>query len=172
MSTLTIKEYQKLAKRTCPSLGSLELDLEHMELGIITECGEVLDIFKKNLAYKKPIDFVNLGEEIADISWYLVNKATFQNIEITEVISESYKEVYSLPSTTFFKHLSISLDDEEYSIVTALEYLKGIAEEHGLVYEEMLFRNIAKLKVRYPEKFDENLALNRNLDEERKTLEA
>jgi hypothetical protein len=34
-----------------------------------------------------------------------------------------------------------------------------------------LYNNIEKLKVRYPEKFTEEAALNRNLDKERKTLE-
>jgi hypothetical protein len=37
--------------------------------------------------------------------------------------------------------------------------------------EEMLQRNIDKLKARYPEKFTQENALNRNLDVERQILE-
>lgn len=40
----------------------------------------------------------------------------------------------------------------------------------GVTFEELQERNIAKLTARYPDKFDENLALNRNLDKERETL--
>lgn len=38
-------------------------------------------------------------------------------------------------------------------------------------FEEMIARNIEKLKVRFPEKFDTHRAVNRDLDAERKTLE-
>lgn len=39
-------------------------------------------------------------------------------------------------------------------------------------FEEILNTNIKKLKLRYPEKFTNEQALNRNLDGERKILEA
>lgn len=38
-------------------------------------------------------------------------------------------------------------------------------------FEEVMETNIAKLKARYPEKFTEDKALNRNLDTEREILE-
>ena len=38
-------------------------------------------------------------------------------------------------------------------------------------YEKSLENNINKLKVRFPEKFTEENAINRNLEEERKQLE-
>ena len=41
----------------------------------------------------------------------------------------------------------------------------------GIDYEKSLENNINKLKVRFPEKFTEENALNRNLKEERKVLE-
>ena len=44
---MTLREYQEQAARTCPDLGSLERNLLHMEVGIFTEMGEILDIFKK-----------------------------------------------------------------------------------------------------------------------------
>ena len=59
----SIVEYQLLASRTCPDLPGEHENERHMNLGVITEIGEVLDIFKKNLAYKKPIDVVNLGKD-------------------------------------------------------------------------------------------------------------
>lgn len=168
MKTLTIENYQKLAKRTCPDLGSLEKNLLHMRLGIITEVGEVLDIFKKNLAYGKPIDIVNLGEELADVAWYACNEATFRNREISlkEFIS-SFK--YNNELEVIDVLLNFNVFSENCNSIMFM--VKSIAEFYNLNIEECLYKNIEKLKIRYPDKFDTDLALNRNLDAERKVLE-
>ncbi len=117
------KDYQKESKRTCPNLNDQLrqglADEMHMVLGISTEAGELLDAYKKHFAYGKDLDKTNVGEEIADIMWYISNLCRMLNIDM----------------------------------------------------EEMLQRNIAKLKARYPEKFDEIKALNRNLEKERQILE-
>lgn len=175
INKLTIQEYQKLAKRTCPSLGSVEKDFLHMKLGIITEVAEVLDIFKKELAYKKPIDIVNLGEELGDIAWYAVNKATFLGSVVTYnefrleyKIGSENNVIETLESILYYvNHIN--------NIVKPNNILfdcKCIAEFYNLDFEEILYKNIEKLKVRYPDKFTEEAALNRNLDSERKILES
>lgn len=93
--------------------------LTHYTLGLGTEVGEVQDILKKRLAYGKPIDTVNLKEELGDILWYIAR----------------------------------------------------LCGEFGFTFEELMDTNIAKLKARYGEKFTEDAALNRNLENERKILE-
>ncbi len=117
------KDYQTESKRTCPNLNDQLrqglADEMHMVLGISTEAGELLDAYKKHFAYGKELDKTNVGEEIADIMWYVSNLCRMLNIDM----------------------------------------------------EEMLQRNIAKLKARYPEKFDEIKALNRDLEKEREILE-
>lgn len=45
--------------------------LLHAGLGLTTEAGEFLDALKKHLFYGKPLDLVNLREELGDIMWYL-----------------------------------------------------------------------------------------------------
>ena len=172
MGKLTITEYQELAKRTCPSLENIEDDKLHMRLGIFTECGELLDIFKKNLAYKKPIDLVNLGEEIADIAWYLVNEATLHNITLRDINSKKLlDEIGSIEVLTLTKLTSIIHFFEFYDIKFKLEFLVTICLKYGLDFEECLYKNIEKLKVRYPDKFDTEKALNRDLDAELKKLQ-
>ena len=94
--------------------------LTHYSLGLGTETGEVLDILKKRLAYGKPIDMVNLKEELGDLLWYVAR----------------------------------------------------LCGEFGFTFEELMETNIAKLKARYGEKFTEDAALNRNLKNERATLES
>lgn len=169
MNTLTIQEYQVLAKRTCISLGSLEKDLLHMRLGIFTEIGEILDIFKKELAYKKPIDVINLGEEIADVAWYLVNLATFKEQQIKNVTNfQKYFEGDDwLDCLTF---TDINLQDEEYNIDDVLGLLEHISNVHNINFYECLYKNIEKLKVRYPDNFSEERALNRDVDKEKTVL--
>jgi len=116
---MQIKQYAEEIKRTLADLQYKEKNNIHMLMGLSTEVGELIDIFKKNFAYKKQIDWINVEEEVCDIMWYLINFCNINNIDI----------------------------------------------------ERALDKNIEKLKIRYPEKFTENNAINRNLDDERKILE-
>jgi len=50
-------------------------------------------------------------------------------------------------------------------------YSARILDLLGVSYEEVFFKNNAKLKARYGDKFTEYKALNRNLDKEREILE-
>ena len=43
----------------------------HAAIGLATEAGEVQDALKKHLFYGKPLDKVNLAEEMGDIFWYM-----------------------------------------------------------------------------------------------------
>lgn len=51
-----------------------------------------------------------------------------------------------------------------------LWYLAGLATFYKLSLNNVASKNIAKLRTRFPEKFEEVLAVNRNTDEERRTL--
>jgi NTP pyrophosphatase (non-canonical NTP hydrolase) len=50
-------------------------------------------------------------------------------------------------------------------------YAALICDSMHIDFEEVLHKNIEKLKKRYPEKFSNEKALNRDLEEERKVLE-
>jgi len=99
--------------------GKKELDLLHASMGLVTEAGEFQDALKKHVFYGKPLDKVNLKEEIGDLLWYCA---------------------------------------------IALEAL-------DTDFQAVMQTNIDKLKARYPEKFTEEKAENRDLDKERKILE-
>lgn len=45
--------------------------LLHMAVGISGEAGELLDAVKKHAIYNKPLDLVNVVEELGDIEYYL-----------------------------------------------------------------------------------------------------
>lgn len=44
--------------------------LLHAAMGLVTESAEFLDVLKKHIFYGKPIDKVNLKEELGDTTWY------------------------------------------------------------------------------------------------------
>lgn len=93
--------------------------LLHGAIGMVTEAGELADALKKHIFYGKPLDVVNVREEIQDGLWYIA----------------------------------------------------VICDELGVSFEEMMDRNIAKLRARYGEKFSSEKALNRDLSTEREILE-
>ena len=91
----------------------------HALMGLVTETGELVDAFKRFIFYGKPVDEVNIKEEIGDLFWYLAI----------------------------------------------------LCDAHRLGFESVMAANIEKLRARYPQKFDEEKALFRDLDEERQVLE-
>ncbi len=182
----TLAEYQQLASRTCPDLGTPGENALHMQLGIITEIGETLDIFKKKHAYKKEIDLVNLGEELADQLWYVSNNALQRNVNVfdaltLEAITTIVEDNFIIPSTEARKiHTTIgillglnasTLNMEKFDYVNYVASVYAICKIWKLDLLQILTNNINKLKVRYPDKFDEEKAANRDLKAERKELE-
>ena len=45
--------------------------LLHMAVGVAGEAGELLDAIKKNAIYGKPLDLVNVIEELGDLEFYM-----------------------------------------------------------------------------------------------------
>ncbi len=188
---MTLKEYQQLAKRTCPNLFldqpkevSDFLNISHMVYGMVSELPELQD------AVLKKEDFVNAREELADIMWYIVNYCTFKEIDIYDLdlnkTSTSYDPFLEISywigeiANLEKRKLAYKKDYEDselkyflqrliFSIIDAHEMCNDRTESFTLY--DSLERNIEKLKVRFPEKFTTDNAINRNLEQERKVLE-
>jgi NTP pyrophosphatase (non-canonical NTP hydrolase) len=90
----------------------------HYALGLVTEAGEIADIFKKHFAYDKPVDPQHVKEEIGDLMWYIARMCEWYNFDL----------------------------------------------------ENIMFENIAKLKKRFPDKFDADRAINRDKVAENEVL--
>jgi NTP pyrophosphatase (non-canonical NTP hydrolase) len=91
----------------------------HGIIGLATEAGELLEALLNSLLTDKPLDMVNVKEELGDCMWYMA----------------------------------------------------AIAQKNHFNFEQIQNTNIAKLRARFPEKFSETLANNRDLNTERKILE-
>jgi NTP pyrophosphatase (non-canonical NTP hydrolase) len=115
---MDIKTYLSASERTLIDKGH-DMNLLHAAMGISTESGELMDAFKRKIFYGKPLDVVNVKEEIGDIMWYVAI----------------------------------------------------LLRELDLDFHELLQLNIDKLRARFPEKFTEHHALNRDLGAERDILE-
>ena len=105
---MNFTEYESLAKRTLKELPRLK-HIEHMVMGMSGELGEIVDAYKKYLVYGKPLDKVNIIEEVGDFTWYAILLGFVYNIKPEDI------EIY------FF---------QEYSIT--VELLKGTNEDENL----------------------------------------
>lgn len=77
-----------------------EAHLMHMLLGLAGEVGELVDAIKKWIIYRKPLDRVNLREELGDIEFYLEGIRQVFHIERSTVLeaniaklSDRYKKL-------------------------------------------------------------------------------
>lgn len=179
-------EYQNLANRTFKSLYEENSNARHMMMGVITEIGEIIDIYKKNLAYDKPIDEVNLSEEWADVAWYLANEAcrtgvllNFEDYHLAEHYVNCPIEEILMDVVISFKQMQQIRIKTNYNKTITSNNLNALFNHWVYIGENVLEintdkalqNNIDKLRVRYPDKFTEKAALNRDLDSERRELE-
>ncbi len=55
-----------------PELTPNQVDLFHGILGLVTECGEILNAWLESFDMGEPLDLVNMQEEFGDALWYIV----------------------------------------------------------------------------------------------------
>lgn len=179
---MLLEEYQQQVTRTLPDLGSYQLNIIHMILGLNAEFDELYEAK----------DEINHGEELMDINWYLCNYCNLNNIQLSQLSNflgdRYFLHIHDGSKRIFYLQSQISkLTDLEKKL---LAYKKEIIETKRIEAVVNIFqalsdcfvfyklnpfifmqRNIDKLRARYPEKFDESLAKNRDLIKERKILE-
>lgn len=162
---------------------SLKLNLSHMILGLGDELGEIVNCVGTEL--KRNPDIVNLKEEIGDSRWYLSNYCNLRDIappidivnhleshRCIELIISSIGELTSIVKRfiAYDKDIDRQLEMEAvYNIFSGFDLLEKI---YNLSGDEIRQKNIDKLFARYPEKFSNEQAINRDTDAERKVLES
>lgn len=189
---LGLKDYKKLVQRTMPSLGTatvrvtghpawvVDLDYDHMVSGVATELLEELV-----LAIKKK-DTINIGEELADAEWYLCNLATHLGMRLADkyddILGRGIDHAENLLIHTgrlldyHKKALAYGRDMPKKQVIkdsieAILEAIQHTAATYGVNLPVMRGRVIAKLYKRYPDKFDADKAIIRDLGVERAVLE-
>lgn len=170
--------------------------IEHAQLGMISEVGEIANLYKRCLAYGRPFDAVNLLEEIGDVIWYFALYCDEQEISMRKLDSwtvegaadfEKSKELASRHSDSVILRLlstglsaacaQAELDIEDADLLedlkAAMLLLVVLLHRHGFTIRQCLVVNDAKLTARNKgETFNLQATLERDLDNERAVLEA
>ncbi len=83
-----IREYIKLAQRTSATKDSEPLlKLRHATDGFTTETGELVDVLKRHDYYCKPVDEVNVKEELGDMLWYFAEACAAFDFDPCEIMT-------------------------------------------------------------------------------------
>ena len=194
---MNFKEYVPLAMRTCKPLPFPD-HINHMALGVVGEMGEIVDQLKKAYIYSKPLDQVNIVEEVGDVAWYVAGVLQFYPdlhnfIESDELknsirhdkLAEAKANVTRtiLLNTMSAANLMVDLgvladeaggpsDEGEEVAKTLCMFLFATAVLLDVDLAEAFEVNIAKLAKRYGDKYSDYAAVNRDTDAERAVLEA
>ena len=167
--------------------------LEHAQIGMVTELGELGDLLKRKLAYGKAFDSVNLLEECGDYLWYFVLYCDEKRIhmgvledELAKCERRTSETEVKASNAKLFRVLALSTgvlvaDDiaeaEPAQVLQTVESALGLVYEllkrHGYTVAQCLVANDAKLELRNRGKaFDREATLNRDHGAERTVLEA
>lgn len=107
---MEIQDYQKKASRTNADCGGLLMDNIHMVLGMQTESAELADVLKKNIAYGKEIDWVNIKEEIGDLMWYVANMCNINGWDLRDILDTNIKKLEARYPEKFTKENATNRD--------------------------------------------------------------
>lgn len=122
--TENFEAYEKLSGL---GLSNKTFRLLHAAIGISTEAGELLDIFKKKIYYDKDIDKVNLHEELGDILWYIAIICNSQKISLEELMDINVKKLKARYGEIFKKDdaLNRNLDHETNIMEEGLKFWRN-----------------------------------------------
>lgn len=167
----TFKEFVPLALRTEAPTGHVPIPharLFHAAIGLSTETGEIFEALGKYA-----LDRVNLSEEIGDCLWYLAIAYDAGFLDIT--LSDQHQaldivQVQGALLDVFKRSIFYGrpVDLEELKIQFNIFYvtLLDLADGYNIDLSVSMTNCINKLKKRFPEKFTEADAYERNTEEE------
>lgn len=173
---MTIEKYQELSMRTFKNLNTEFEEVSHMVLGLVSEQNELSDAIATN-------DEINIKEEIGDKLWYLSNLANIFSVKLdmffepeskNKVLSALYSDLSNAVKRKYVYNDKTQDEKIVYlincifrAIIDILVFLYG---QDISILEDILDKNIKKLIVRYPDKYSDEHALNREIEEEQKQL--
>lgn len=75
------------------SMTATDAHILHMAVGVSGEAGELLDAIKKATIYRKPLDVVNVKEEIGDVLFYLQGLCNTIGYSFDEAMSDNIEKL-------------------------------------------------------------------------------
>lgn len=138
--TMVVQQYAPLARRTLKELPYPE-HLIHMALGLAGEIGELLDAVKKHVIYGKPLDIVNLSEELGDDFWYAAN--LLPELRVTHDAFEVAMQNGAKNGAERRKQIEAGAPPEKVMFVVAVDLLQlntamGMTLTEGLLAQQLM----------------------------------
>lgn len=139
--------------------------------GMFIEAAQSLDRIKKYLYYKKPTDFAQTEHSPAPTSFDVLKNDSMSRLfhAILGMCTEA-GELLEAFDAFMYRGEALDVDNLFEEMGDSMWYFAIGCNSMGFDPNELLGRNIAMLKARYPDKFTEDAALNRNLDVEKAAL--
>lgn len=182
---MDLNRFTEKALRTESKVETLKLNkrLAFEIIQMIIILGGALDQIKKNAFYNRPMNYDDIDSRLRQV------KKRIKEVRNLDIENRPAEEV-SVDPRLF--HSIVGVTTEAVELLAAIDlYLKhpidniNIMEEFGdmmwymaigvdqleVAWEQVLERVIAKLKARYPDKYSDEHANNRDLETERKILE-
>lgn len=86
--------------------------LLHGMFGICSESGEIADHYKRVVFYGKPLDPVNLKEELGDVMWYIAITCDQLGITIEDVMAANIAKLEKRYEGGFTENKAVNRDLE------------------------------------------------------------
>lgn len=178
---MELKEYVKGVLRTESGVEEVSARAQNQDLlaalnvaiGQFVEAGETLDRVKRQLYYGKPQDFPADGGDFPAMPGAPARLADRRTARLFHAVLGMCTEAAELLSAVD-AHLANGDEIDELNVFEELgdsSWYWGLgADAMSFDPDSILERNIAKLRARYPGKFDADQAVNRDLDAEKRAL--
>ena len=158
---MTLAEYQVMAQRT--SNTTHDQKAGHAYLGLIGECGELVDIMKKCIYMGMSEDIARdrYLDECGDFCWYIAEMCTGLDIRmdwefeeiLTGILCKVGKRRRPTPLDIMNRLMQAQkIDITDLAVLLAIVVI--ILQRHDLTLDMCLAHNILKLRERYPDGFD------------------
>lgn len=172
---MTQEQYIIESARTCKDMGSKILNQVHMILGITGEFfGELVGVCITK-------DRNRIKDETGDVLWYLAGLArtqglssfTQENMAFNKDITV-YENIGNI-AEVLKKNMAYEkpYDDESmnYAIYQLYNHIVTMLSHFDIDVNQVMQLNIEKLKARFPDKFEADLAINKDNNIEQKVFD-
>lgn len=173
----TFPYYCELAQVTSNKSLSVDERWRVVLAGLVGELGEVMDIIKKIIGHGHPVNKEKLADECGDVFWYIAEAATLLNmrLELRDGVVLSHRDAFvqawrvtrrvvmfgdGFACTSTTTGTAISTMSHEWLETVFGEFVNLVATLE-LDIQDVLHRNVEKLRKRYPEGFNNEASLNR-----------
>jgi NTP pyrophosphatase (non-canonical NTP hydrolase) len=178
-------EYIEKSARTVSKLKKEDCVVENILLSKLKDgaiSGVVADATKREIFYKDVNAVVKFGSNYERVKkLFETLDDTILNKEVPQQNIDIYHGILGLLSETseiIEAYVNGNLSERGLDYVNIGEecgdllwYIALILRSCDMTFDDVMSKNIAKLQIRFPDKFTTDSAINRNLDEERKVLE-